>query len=81
MIKELTHLIKCSPRKHIRAAKDTQGFRFYMFFLIDIEELENYLNDKYHLHYKRDKVAIVFIDFYFSKESIDVMFQYSEQFK
>lgn len=81
MIIELTHLIKCSPRKHIRAAKDTEGYRFYMLYLIEIENLAKYLSDRHQLYYKRNKVAIVFKDFYFSKESIDMMFKYSEQFK
>lgn len=81
MIKELTHLIKCSSRKHIRAAKDTEGYRFYMFYLIEIENLAKYLSDRHKLFYKRNKIAIVFKEFHFSKESINVMFQYSEQFK
>lgn len=81
MIRELTHLIKCNPRKHIRAAKDTEGYRFCIFYLIEIENLAKYLNDRYQLYYKRNKVAIVFKDFYFSKESINSMFKYSEQFK
>lgn len=81
MIKELTHLIKCSPRKHIKAGKDMEGFRFYIFYLIKREDLNKYMSDRFKLFYKRNKIVIVFKDFYFSKESIDTMFKYSEQFK
>jgi hypothetical protein len=76
-----THLVKINPRKHIRACKDDIGYRFYIYYLIDIEDLEMYMNDRSFLLYSRNSIAIVFKDFYLSKETIDVMFQYSEEIK
>jgi len=77
---QLTHVIKLNPRKHMRCGKGESGYRFYIYYLIDDNELDDYLEDRCYLLYKRDMVSIVYRDYYLSKETLDAMFYYSEKF-